>query len=474
MAKRKPKSDGWENVATGAGIVGMDKRLEATPRALALGQEQCVEAWRADDMLARIVETVPDEMLREGWRISVPDDSKLEQTLNDWQDDLDIPTHLQSALHFGRALGGAGILLGAQDGGSWEEPLVPERVREYGFATVFTPQELIAETYYADPLAARYGDVATWRVSPVDVPTRGAGTIVTLAQPIIHESRIVRINGARTTRGQRLRNVYPGWDDSVFVRVLQVVADFQQAWQGTSLLLHDFAPPVLKLKALAKLLASVGSKALAERARGIELSRSVARVLILDSEEDYQRQTTNVTGLAELLDKLALRVASAASMPVTLLMGQSPAGLQATGDADIRWFYDSVRSRQNGQLKTILRRILRPAFAALGAREPESWDVVFTPLWQPSAKEEADRRLVVAQTDDIYLRNQVVTSTEVGRSRFGGDEYSADTVIDVSLRDEMDRDRSAAIEELLPAPTPPPPGFAQAQPPPSPEIELEE
>ncbi len=33
-------------------------------------------------------------------------------------------------------------------------------------------------------------------------------------------------------------------------------------------------------------------------------------------------------------------------MPVTILMGQSPAGMNATGESDFRWHYDRIKSRQ--------------------------------------------------------------------------------------------------------------------------------
>ncbi len=60
----------------------------------------------------------------------------------------------------------------------------------------------------------------------------------------------------------------------------------------------------------------------------------------------------------------------------------------------------------------------------------------FKPLWQPTALEEADRRLKVAQADDIYLGYGALLPEEVRKSRWGGDGYSAETTIDGELTDE--------------------------------------
>lgn len=450
MSDSTPRLDGWENAYTGIGILGRDKRLGSALSAEGIPQEQAEELWRGDDIIARIIETLPNEMLRAGHCPKVEGDKDLTEAMESEADRLNLGEQARRALYYARAFGGAGILLGADDGSKdLSLPLATDRIKSFDWLNVLTPRELQPVSYYADPRKPRYGEIAVWRIVPVDAPPDSKHTG---EMPLVHGSRIIRVGGASTTRGASLRGIHPGWDDSILVRILQVVTDFQEAWAGASILLRDFAPPVLKIKGLAKILASASGDALTERAKAVELSRSIARTLILDSEEEYSRQTVNVTGLAELLEKLMLRLAAAAQMPVSLLMGQTPAGLGATGQADTRWFYDQVSAAQDRQLEPVFRRFYEVAFSNRSGpakgKIPENWEIVFPPLWQMTELEQAQVRETQARTDAIYLEAQVVTPQEIAKSRFGGDGYSTTTQIDADLRDELLADADLQLKEL--------------------------
>lgn len=439
--RRAPRYDGWENTITGLGIFGRDKRLGAAFTPDLVSQEICEQTWRGDDMFARMIETVPNEGLREGFEISVEGDKALCEALDEEHRRLDTREIARKAWQYARAYGGAGILLGADDGETnLELPLNEDRIREFKSLAVFTPRELHPARYYSDILDPRYGNVAVYRLLPWYAPP-GADV---RAFPLIHESRIARLPGEETSRRARLTNIQPGWEDSILVRVGQVISDFQAAWQGASIILQDFAPPVLKLKGLAKILAAqkdASDTALTTRARMLELSRSIARTTIIDSEEEYGRETVNVTGYADLLEKLMLRLAAAAQMPVSLLFGQAPAGLTATGDSDIRWFYDQVAAMQERKLRPVLNRITELMLKAKAGPSrgiiPENWDIRFHPLWQMGKDDETKLRYQQAQADALYIQNQVLTPEEVAKSRFGGDAYSLETQLDIPNREAM-------------------------------------
>jgi hypothetical protein len=80
-------------------------------------------------------------------------------------------------------------------------------------------------------------------------------------------------------------------------------------------------------------------------------ARSVLGAYLIDADgETFERKATPIEGLSDLLEQFALRLAAAIEVPVSLLMGQAPAGLNATGDTDVRWLYSRVKSRQNTEL----------------------------------------------------------------------------------------------------------------------------
>ena len=451
-APKRLKLDGWANAATGVGVLGKDKRLSVSYSPDLLDPLTCEALWRGNDLAARIIEVIPDEALREGVEFKT-DDNDFDELIEDELLRLNAIEVLREAWQTARAMGGAGILIGATDGSSnLELPLAEDRIRTIDYLTVLTPRELWAERWQADPTKPAYGEVVTYRLVPIGVPP-GASV---QTYPIIHASRIIRISGVRTTRRYRYAGVQPGWDDSLLGRVVESLSDFQGAFSGAGILAADFSFAVLKLKGLAQILATEQGQSLSARAAGIEAARSIANVTLLDSEEEYERQTTNIAGLPDLLEKLMLRLSAAAKIPVALLMGQGPTGLNATGDADVRWFYDQIKAEQRRIARPALKRLFELLLSATKGpargKPPEKWEFEFRPLWQMTEKEEAEIRSLQATVDVAYITAQVVTPTEIAKSRFGGETYSTDTQIDIDLRDEMLGDDELQASHLGAAP----------------------
>src|SRR5690348_1377510 len=115
-------------------------------------------------------------------------------------------------------------------------------------------------------------------------------------------------------------------------------------------------------------------------------------------------------------------------------MGKGVAGLSATGDSDIRLFYDKIKSDQNKFLTPVLTRLCRLIMLSKNGPtngvELEGWKIQYNPLWQMNETETANYRFTVAQTDQIYLNTGTLDPSEVAASRFGGGSYSAETTID--------------------------------------------
>jgi phage-related protein (TIGR01555 family) len=214
--------------------------------------------------------------------------------------------------------------------------------------------------------------------------------------------------------------------------------DFEAACTSAGVLVVDFAQAVYKMTGLAELIAQGKDQQVVSRMRVVEESRSSARAIMIDAAEDFERKATPITGLPELLDRFSTRLAAAADMPLTLLMGQSPGGLNATGESDIRFFYDRIRAAQERTLREPIERVCKILFRALGITEPESWSIHFRPLWQPTDAEQATARYTQAQTDQIYITNGVVSAEEIALARFGSEDGSFATVIDFKARELLE------------------------------------
>ncbi len=425
-------ADGWENVITGMGVLGRDKRLGGNFFAgPALGYEQLQQLFAGDDLVARVVEKPVDEMVREWIEISGDGFAKLARAM----DALHVRERMHEAACWARLYGGSVIIMFADDRKDLSEPLIDAQAGRILGLSVLDRHEVQITKRYNDPSDARYGEPELYRVTRIDALSSASALVD------IHESRILRFDGALTGRRRKAAN--SGWNDGVVQRVYDVVRDFASSFNGIAVLMQDASQAVLKINGLQAMLASdpTGSKVL-QRIRTLDLARSVGRMIPLDAAgEDFHREATPFTGIPEVLDRMAGRLSAATELPISMLVGQGPGGLNASGESDHRAWYNFVSAQQERLFRRPLQRLLKLLAPTMGYTPPESAEVgdeipfTFRPLWSASEKETAETRYLVAQTDQIYLQNGVLDAAEVSISRFGGDEYSIETTLDTEGRE---------------------------------------
>lgn len=415
MVYEMRKYDNWSNAVAGLGHSLRDKvqHTNFTPNAL-LSDEMLESLYHSDDMAARICDLLPDEMLRQSFQIQM-DDSNLSRDLHKTLDALGAREKFNEALVWARVYGGSGLFIGADDGQDPSAPLNLNKTRSVAFLSVLDKRELQPCTWYQNPLAPNFGEVQTYRVENAE----------------IHESRMLIFQGTRTSKRRRLQN--NGWSYSILQRLYDVMRQFNLSWQSTAHLMTDSAQAVFKLKGLHAQIAANKTSDILQRMELVDMSRSVARAVLLDAEdEDFKRDNYNFGGVPELLEKFMLRLAAAARLPVSLLMGQAPAGLNATGDSDIRFFYDQVKAEQEHTLRPQIHRLVHVLLACQG--QGKGFAIKFSALWQETEPEKAVLRKTQAEIDAIYLQNQVLLPEEVALNRFGSGGFSHETSIDTENR----------------------------------------
>jgi len=236
--------------------------------------------------------------------------------------------------------------------------------------------------------------------------------------------------------------------------------------------MSDASQAVFKVQGLMSMIAGGQKDVLQTRMQLVDMSRSVARALLLDAEggEEFERTSSNFTDAQNMLDKFMLRLASAAEMPVTILMGRSPAGENATGESDFRAWYDTIRTAQENDLEPRLSRLVTLLMLSkdgpTGGIVPETWEIRFDPLWQATPEEQATIEKITAEKDKIYLETGVLLPEEVALSRFRSEGWNAETQIDRNVRETL---LEIELETLAdPEEEPPPVEEPEEEPPPPP------
>lgn len=449
------RHDGWQNFFSGHGVYGRDKRQGTSFKAATLTFDQLAELWRGDDLAARAVETLPKESLREGYDLSIPeaaqggeDEAERIAEIVDALSTLGADEMIRTGLCYERGLGGGAVLIGANDGqDDLTKPLRLESIRSLDWLTPLEPREIMPVYGYADPRAPKYGQPEIYRITSRTILPPQDGKYGNQVMDI-HESRLLVFPGIRVSRYQYMAS-QGGWGDSVLIRMWRVLRDFNLAWGSAGALVTEFASATYKMKDLWQALSTKGgAAAFAERLQAMDLARSTINATVIDGEDDFKREQTPISGLPDLMDKFSTRLAAAADMPLTLLFGTSPAGLNATGESDIRFFYDRVAAYQRDKVMPQLKTLIRILFRTMGSKvEPEKWDIEFRPLWQESAKDKAAAMLTQAQADHIWVTDGMLSAEEVADAHWGTGKWVPDLRVDFEARERQEAAAAAPVTQ---------------------------
>ncbi len=428
------RSDGWINAVTGVGSTTYDKRLGAEFCADIVSYGQAVELMRGDDVAQRSVMIPIEDSLRHGFDFNAQsedeafDAKELQEGVEDEWKTLGVKGKIEEALKYEGAFGGGAILLGVRDGvKDLSTPLNIDTVQSLDFLNVFEPRECIPSFYYADPRREKYGNPSHFQLAPYSPGSDANGETHT-EEIHVHETRLLIFPGFKVTRDLLAQT--NGWGDSRLSLLWRVLRDFNMSWAGTGVLIQDFAQAVVKFRGLSEMLAEEGGTTdLKTRLSGMELGRSILKLLVLDEEDSYERQTTNVTGLAELLKAYMGRVSSAAGgIPITKLFGVAPAGLNSSGESDIDQWDDRVKSFQDSKVIPHYERISE--LILKGKKADVKSSIVARPLRQQTDAERAATRKIVAETDALMIDRQVLGANEVRANRYEGDVWTMETVVE--------------------------------------------
>ena len=127
-------------------------------------------------------------------------------------------------------------------------------------------------------------------------------------------------------------------------------------------------------------------KAVTERFFFFFLLKGLNGMLVLDKDEEYDSKSYTFGGLPEMMREFSIQTSGAADIPYTILFGQSPAGLNATGEHDTRNYYDGIATKQIWDVKPALMKFLALICQTTFGRQFAGLNVVFNPLWQLDAK----------------------------------------------------------------------------------------
>jgi phage-related protein (TIGR01555 family) len=441
-----PRFDAWANPASGLGIPGLDKAVGIRfASQSAVPRNELSELYRFDGIASKIVDRPVWDSVRQGWSIDVQGDEEadgdpIDVALADTIEPLELRTVYTEARKWARLYGDALIIAGLDD-------VDPDDPRT--FALPATPGanplwfEVVAAGYMG-PVQAVYSDPADpSKVTHYQINPHGKQTSTLL----VDASRTWLVRGVQLPDEIAQQN--DSWDDSVIQRVYQALTRVATA-DGTGVtFLSERQYPVFRVDGLIQRMVAKGPASVMARFQQMATNKSIYRAVVLDKgKEEFDVMETSAAGISDLLNIYPNRVAAVSNIPVTILYGTSPGGLNATGQSDFQGYYDFVEgSEQAEHLEPFLR--WSTTLVMQGSEGPTAgvvlpFTVRFNPLTTPTAKEIADTRNVQANTDNTYWTMGALSSEEIRASRFGGTEFGDTITIDTEAVDAFEA--AAALE----------------------------
>jgi phage-related protein (TIGR01555 family) len=374
--------------------------------------EQLIAAYSSSWLPRKIVDIPALDACRKwrDWQAKKPQIEAIEEE----EKRLNVKGKVLEAAKKGRLFGGAALYIGTGEA----DPALPldvERVGKGGirYLNVITRRQLSAGEIDRNPDSEWYGRPSFYTLT-------GANGM----QIRIHPSRLVLFNGAMPADDEITGNPWQGWGDSVLQSTLDAIKNADSTAGNIASLVFEAKIDIIRIP---DFMASLGNEAyrskIIERYSLANMSKGINGTLLLDKEEEYESKSASLGGLTDILMAFMQIVSGAADIPVTRLLGQSPAGMNSTGTSDMKNYHDRIQSMQELELQPAMRRLDECIERSAGVVDPDVY-YRWSPLEQMSEKERAEifkttadaaRQLVGTGTGQEIVPREAVSDALVNR-----------------------------------------------------------
>lgn len=406
------RNDSYSNLITGLGKKNVDKNtgIQISDEFYLLDDAYLTNLYISDGMATKVVDIVADDCIRNGWELWNDDDEKIKTEL----DNIGFTSVLHKALKYTRLYRGAVIIM-ITEFGDLEKPLSQnngkiKQLRVYSASRI----EVQPDDIITDPKSPYYDEVEYYRIRK-----RSGGYMV------VHASRCMAFKGELIPDYETATFdiTYEYWGLSALQKVYKRLGYYGAAEQGLSVLMQELVVGKYKMSNLEQILAMNNSDAINKILTRLEImntSKSIINAVLLGKEEDYTRDSINLSGVDKVTEYMQMNISAVSEIPITRFFGRSPAGLNATGQSDERIYYDKIKATQMYKLQKPMEQCIQYiAGYVLGTGNTADYGIKqFNSLWELTEKEKAEIDKLNAETNNIYIMTGVLTAEDVQEQEF--------------------------------------------------------
>ncbi|MCK5603203.1 DUF1073 domain-containing protein [Candidatus Pacearchaeota archaeon] len=384
-------TDGFKNILKGLGSAKDPKTQNIFLPGLVITNPIADNLYTFNWLCAKVVDAPVDDATRK-WRNILISDADEKKEVEEVYKELDVKGAFNQAMKWARVFGGSVILI-IIEGQELDEELNIESITQGSLKNliVLDRYNIIPNDINRDVMDINFGKPDTYTV------VRGGQEV--------HHTRIIKFHGQMPTLAQAERNNF--WGLSIFTKMWDPISESQQTSGSIASLVYESNVDVYRINGLNQLVAESNDALVTKRLTIANQMKSMINAIVLDKDDEYDKKKNSFTELGNIDDRFIQKVAGASEIPVTRLVGISPGGMNATGESDMRNYYDGIQSVQENELRPRLDYldliVIASAFPGM-----DSFEYIFNPLQQVSENEQADIDLKKAQRDLIYLDHDVI------------------------------------------------------------------
>ena len=373
-----PTRDSYVNFATNVGN-GANNTLSAGSYQFNFTSRNRVQIeamYRSSWIVGQAVDVVADDMTRAGVEIQSDMDPQdiggMQAELTDlccWQ-------RLNEGLRWSRLFGGC-IVVPLIDGQKPSTPLRMEGIGAGKFRGLLVLDRWVAQPTLSD-LVTEFGPdfgMPRYYDTIADAPA--------LPRTRIHYSRVFRFDGVDLPYYQKQSE--NGWGMSVIERLYDRLLAFDSSTMGAAQLVNKAHLRVLFMEGLRQAIAMGGDplKGVMGNLDMIRQYQSGEGLTLLDAKDKFETNDYSFGGLDAVLLQFGMQLSGALQIPLVRLFGQSPGGMNSTGESDLRTYYDGIAQQQASKLRRPMQKLLDIVhWSKFGEAPPDGFGFRFRPLWQ--------------------------------------------------------------------------------------------
>ena len=426
---RRMTADGYANAAA---FLGEDSPLFAAGTFLRSGltsdPELLTAMYRENWLTMRIIDMPSEDMTRAWYRLSADLEEEQVHALRRLEARHSVKQEITNALRWARLYGGSLALMVIRDE---EDRLDAPLDMDLLLPGCFQGLLVLDRAQGVEP--------SPELVSDLDDPDFGLPAFYTVNLEAdsgrsvrLHHSRVLRFVGRELPRTETVRENY--WGASEMEHIQDELLKRSAASANIAQLIFQANITTLKMSDFGDML-SAGTE---EQRRGVEAAmgmenrfRTSFGIQLLSRDDSFENHAYSFTGLSEIYEQFMMDMAGAAEIPATKLFGRSPQGMNATGESDLRNYYDMIASLQERQLRPALEKLLPVMAVSCWGFVPEDLEFVFEPVMTSSPAERAE--LVQKLSSDVieaYKSGLLTREQALAELKSRGEELGVYSKID--------------------------------------------